>query len=316
MIKKVKINTLEKQRGRKMQNNRIKEYLPLYLMLAPALIITFVFLYMPLPGLIISFMDYDMFEGFAGSKWVGLANIIRLIELPNVLQSVVNTLTISVLSIIVVFPIPILLAVLLNEVKNNYYKRTIQTVTYLPHFLSWISVIGIAYSFYSINGTFNDLRVWLFGEDTVRNFYLGDNSFFIPNVLIITIWKETGWSSILYLAALTGIDMQLYEAAALDGAGRFRQFVHVTLPGIAPTVIIMLILKIGQVFASNFDLIYGLQNPFIEFDVISTVVYKSGIEQGEFEVSTALGFMQGIIALILTMTADKLSKKINGVSIW
>ena len=307
---------VKKQHQSKKQREKVKDFLPLYLMLVPAVIITFIFMYLPLPGLIISFMDYDMFGGFAASKWVGLQNIKTLIELPNVLQSVLNTLTISVLSIVIVFPIPIILAVLLNEVKNEYYKRTIQTVTYLPHFLSWISVIGIAYSFYAIDGTFNDFRVWLFGEDTVRNFYLGDNSFFVPNVLILTIWKETGWSSILYLAALTGIDMQLYEAAALDGAGRFRQFIHVTLPGIAPTVIIMLILKVGQVFASNFDLIYGLQNAFIEYDVISTIVYKSGIEQGQFEVSTALGFMQGIIALILTLAADKLSKKINGVSIW
>ncbi len=293
---------------------QIKRCVPLYLMIAPAMIITLIFSYFPLPGLLISFMDYDIFKGMLGSKWVGMENIRALFEMPNMLKSVSNTLFISVLSIAIVFPITILLAVLLNEIRCSWFKRTIQTISYLPHFLSWISVIGIASTFYAVNGPLNDILSNAFGME--RQMFLADRAFFIPNVLILTIWKETGWSSIIFLAAITGIDMQLYEAAAIDGAGRFRQFLSVTVPGMLPTIIVMLVLKIGAVFTSNFDLIYGLQNVYIEFDVISTIVYKYGIQQGNFGISTALNFCQGIIALILTLGADRLSKKVNHISIW
>lgn len=307
---------LQKKAVNKYKTAKIRNYIPLYILIAPAVILTVIFSYLPLPGLLISFMDYDMFKGFFGSEWVGLQNIKTIFETPNMMQAIINTLTISIASLVITFPMPILIAVLLNEVRSAVFKKTIQTVTYLPHFLSWISVIGIAYSFYSLNGTLNDFRVFIFGGDTARRFFLAENSFFIPNVIILTLWKETGWNSIIYLAAITGLDMQLYEAARIDGANRFKQFLHITLPGIMPTVIIMLILKIGQIFNSNFDLIYGLQNVFIEFDVISTIVYKSGIQQGNFGVSTALGFCQGIIALILTLSTDKLSNKISDISIW
>lgn len=302
------------RKGQNLSSEKVKRFVPMYLLILPAVLITLIFSYFPLPGLLISFMDYDMFGGFAASKWVGLENIKTLFAMPNMIKSILNTLTISVLSIVIVFPIPIILAVLLNEIKNVAFKKTMQTITYLPHFLSWISVIGIAYSFYALNGSINDFLSSVFGMERV--YFLAEKSFFVPNVILLTIWKETGWSSIIFLAAITGIDMQLYEAAQMDGAGKFKQFIHITLPGMMPTIVIMLILKLGQIFASNFDLIYGLQNVYIDYDVISTIVYKTGIQQGNFEISTALGFCQGIIALILTLAANKISDKLGSASIW
>jgi len=288
----------------------------LYLMLLPAVSITLVFAYFPMPGILVAFKDYNIFKGPFGSPWSGLGNIRRIFEMPGVVQSIWNTLTLSVFTLFVTFPTPILFALLLNEMRVLWYKRTVQTISYLPHFLSWISVIGIATNLYSLYGPINDLLVMLRGPDTERTLFLANPGFFIPNVLILSLWKGLGWDSIIYLAAITSIDPQLYEAAVLDGAGKIKQAWYITLPGLLPTAMILLILRLGSLFGSNFELVYGLQNPFINYEVISTIVFKMGIQQADYALATAVGFMQGLVALLLTVAANKASKAVSGTAIW
>ncbi|TLS48342.1 sugar ABC transporter permease [Paenibacillus antri] len=287
-----------------------------YMLLAPAILIVFVFAYMPIPGILVAFKDYKVLRGFWGSEWVGLANIEKIFVLPNMILAIWNTFWISLLSLVFLFPAPIALALLLNEVRVQLFKRVVQTLFYLPHFLSWISVIGIAYAFYSIYGPLNDLRVALGGEGTERIMFMAEQSMFVPNVILLNLWKEVGWGTIIFLAAIASVDPQLYEAAHMDGANRLQQAWHITLPSIMPTVMILLILQLGNLFNVNFELIYGLQNPFINFEVIQTIVFKFGIQQGSYAIATALGFVQGIIALVLTIAANYGAKKASGVGIW
>ncbi|WP_164821391.1 ABC transporter permease [Paenibacillus koleovorans] len=291
-----------------------KKYIFLYILLAPALLATLVFQYIPMPGIIIAFMDYDFFKGLH-SPWVGLKHIREIFEVPSITASIWNTLKISLISLVIVFPAPIALALLLNEARNAVFRRLVQTLSFLPHFLSWISVIGIATTFYALYGPLNDLLAYFMGEEA-RQLFLTKQGFFVPNVIGITVWKETGWSCIIFLAAIASIDQQQYEASWIDGAGRFQQMWYITLPGILPTIMILLILRLGNIFASNFELIYGLQNSFINYDVISTIIYKSGIQQQNYSMATAVGFVEGLIALLLTLAANRLSKKVSGVGVW
>lgn len=295
---------------------QIKKDLSLYMLLLPAIILVFVFAYMPIPGIMVAFKNYDVFLGFWDSEWVGLAHIEAIFQLPSMVKSIWNTFFISVLTLIICFPAPIILALLLNELRKEIFKRVVQTLFYLPHFLSWISVIGIAYAFYAMYGPLNDLLILLFGESMEREMFLSNPSFFIPNVILLNLWKEVGWGTIIFLAAIASIDQQLYEAAHMDGAGKWKQVIHITMPGILPTVMILLILNLGSLFSANFELIYGLQNPFIDFEIIQTIVFKHGIQQGNYAMATALGFVQGIIALLLTIGANYAAKKASGYGIW
>lgn len=295
---------------------RIKKDRAFYLLLTPAILIVFVFAYLPIPGILVAFKDYKVLKGFWASPWVGLENIEKIFVLPNMISAIWNTFWISLLSLVFLFPAPILLALLLNEVRVHLFKRVVQTLLYLPHFLSWISVIGIAYAFYSLYGPLNDLRVALGGEGTERIMFIAEQSMFVPNVILLNLWKEVGWGTIIFLAAIASVDPQLYEAAYIDGANRLQQAWHITLPSIMPTVMILLILQLGNLFNVNFELIYGLQNPFINFEVIQTIVFKFGIQQGSYSMATALGFVQGLIALLLTIAANYSAKKVSGVGIW
>lgn len=295
---------------------KIKRDKFIYILLLPALLLTFVFAYLPMPGILVAFQDYNIFKGIMHSPFVGMKHIIDFFQTPKLMGSVWNTLKISVLCLVLGFPAPIILALLFNELKTGVFKRTIQTMSYLPYFLSWISVIGMVAAIYAVYGPLNDLRVMLFGPNTERMLFLGEQSLFIPNVLILTLWKETGYGSVIYLAAISSIDSQQYEAAEIDGASRFRQAIHVTLPGIMPTAIILLIMRLGGLFGSNFELIYGLQNPFINFEVISTIVYKYGIQNGDYSLAAAVGFVQGLIAFLLMAASNYFSKKVTEVGIW
>lgn len=295
---------------------RVKKDFFLYILLLPALILTFIFAYMPMPGLVTAFQDYDVFKGIMKSPWVGFNHIIEIFNTPMFVQSIWNTLKISVLCIIIGFPMPIIFALLLNELKDGLFKRTVQTVSYLPHFLSWISVIGIISTLFALYGPINDIRVQLLGQNVDRILILAKQELFIPNILLLTVWKDTGWGSIIFLAAISSINPQLYEASVMDGAGKLKQMIYITLPYLMPTAMILLILRLGFLFASNFELIYGLQNPFINFEVISTVVFKSGIQQGNYSMASALGFVQGVVAFILVFISNKASKKISGIAVW
>lgn len=292
-----------------------KKNIFLYVLLLPAVVLTFIFAYMPMPGVIISFMEYDIFKGFS-SPWVGWENFKELFSLPMFTKATFNTVYLSVLNLVIIFPAPIIFALLLNEVRCSVFKRVVQTVSYLPHFLSWIAVIGMAYSVYSTYGIINDLRVSIFGEGTERLRFLADQGFLVPNIIILSLWKGIGWSSIIYLAAISGIDSQLYEAAQVDGANRLRQCIHITIPSILPTAVMLFLLQIGNIFRDNFDLIYGLQNAYIDFETISTIVYKQGIQSGNYSMSTAIGLFQGGIGFVLVVIANWLSKKVNDVALW
>lgn len=286
-----------------------------YFLLLPAIILTVIFAYLPMPGIIISFMEYDIFQGFS-SPWIGWDNFKELFSLPMFTKATFNTVYLSVLNLVIIFPAPILFALLLNEIKCSPFKRVVQTVSYLPHFLSWIAVIGMAHSVYSTYGIINDLRVALLGEGAERIRFLADQGFLVPNIIILSLWKGVGWSSIIYLAAISGIDAQLYEAAQVDGANRLQQCVHITIPSILPTAVMLFLLQIGNLFRDNFDLIYGLQNAYIDFETISTIVYKQGIQSGDYSMSTAIGLFQGGIGFFLVVGANWLSKKVNNVALW
>lgn len=287
-----------------------------YLLMLPSVLLTLVFAYLPMPMLLTAFQDYNMFAGFWHSPWVGFKHFVEIAKVPHLRGAVWNTLKLSVLTIVVGFPAPIVLALMINELKNGLYKRSVQTLTYLPHFLSWIAVVGLVYFFFDPYGPFNDLRVALMGPDTERVMYLSERRLFMPLLLLLSVWKEVGWGTIVYLAAITSIDPHLYEAATIDGANRFKQHLYITLPGLKNTAIILLLFSLGSLFASNFELVYGMQNAFIDFDVISTVIFSSGIQQGHYSLASAVGFAQGLIAFLLLVAANKLSKLISGISIW
>lgn len=287
----------------------------IYIMLIPGIILTFIFSYMPMSGLKMAFQDYNIYDPSA-STFSGLDNFKAIFELPDAMSAIGNTMLISLLSLVVCFPITIIFALMLNEIKNVYFKKVIQTVSYLPHFLSWISVIGIVATLYSQNGIINDLLSAVFGSGYKRTNLLAIQGFFIPDVIILTTWKTLGWNSIVFLAAVTGIDQSLYEAAMLDGAGKLKQIIHITIPGILPTIMIMLLWRIASLFGDNFELIYGLQNAFVNVEVIGTIIYKNGIAGGDYGIATAFGLMQGLVNFILLVAANWISKKGTDVGIF
>ena len=241
----------------------------LYLMLFPALAVTVLFAYVPMYGLIMAFQDYNAFKGFAGSEFVGLDNFRRIFSQSNFLKAIWNTLYVSLLGLVTTFPAPILLALLLNELKNGWFKKSVQTISYLPHFLSWISVVGLVNLLFGRDGLINDWRMALGAKEPLV--YLAEQNLFIWFILGTSLWKEVGWGTVIHLANLSSISPELYEAASIDGASRLQKIRFITLPHMVPTVLILLIFKMGSLFGSNFELIYGLQNPYIDFDVISTI---------------------------------------------
>lgn len=304
---------LQSRAESKIKNEKLKRIYKnryLYLMLLPAAAILLFFSYGPMPGLIMAFQDFSIFRGFLDSEWVGLENFLAIFSQTKFVTAILNTIMVSLLSLLITFPAPIILALLINEIKNKFFKRFVQTVSYLPHFLSWISVVGLVQLLFAKDGLVNDLLVFLGAEERIM--FLAQQGSFIWFIVGTTLWKEVGWGTIVHLANLTSINPDLYEAAEIDGAGYFSKLRYITIPHMLPTVIILLIFQLGKLFQSNFDLIYGLQNPFIDFEVISTIIYQTGIKSGNYSMSTAIGFIEGLIALVLVLGANKLSKKVSG----
>lgn len=287
----------------------------IYLMLLPAFVYYIMFHYVPMGGVLIAFQDYSPRKGILGSDWVGLENFVEFFTGPYFWKILRNTLKISLSSIIFGFPAPILLALLLNELKSKSYSRVVQTVTYLPHFISTVVVCGIVKEFTMDTGVINDLIAFFGGA---RSTMLIDPHKFLPVYIVSDIWQKIGWDSIVYLAALTSIDTQLYEAADIDGAKRLRKIVSITIPGIMPTIMTMFILRIGNILNVGFEKIILLYNPSIydTSDVISTYVYRVGLQEYRWGYSTAVGLFNSVVNFGFLVLANCLSKRFNDVSLW
>lgn len=283
----------------------------LYLLLLPGLLFFVIYVYVPLLGNIIAFQDYSPFRGFTGSSWVGLKHFERLFADPDVGRVLWNTIFLNGLQLALVFPVPIILALLLNEVRVNFFKRTVQSIVYLPHFISWVIIVGIWYQIFGSRGLTNQILAEL-GMDRIG--FLSDPNWFRVNFLAQNIWKESGWGTIIYLAALAGIPEVLYEAAAMDGATRWQRMRYVTLPGILPVIMIILILNIGNMLNVGFEHIFLLLNSATEpvAQVLDTFVYTRGILNGNFSFATAVGLVKSVVGLFLVLGANRLARRFGG----
>ncbi|MFD0672780.1 ABC transporter permease [Cohnella sp. GCM10027633] len=283
----------------------------LYLMLMLPLAFVLVFKYGPMSGLVLAFKDYKIAKGFWGSDWVGFQVFQEIFDRPDFLRAVRNTLMLNSLDLIFSFTAPILLALLLNEIKSVRFKRVNQTVLYLPHFLSWVIIGAIAYQLLSEgNGAVNNLIEMMGGQ---RIPFLQDDANWLITYLAIGVWQSMGWGTIIYLASISSINPDLYEAATVDGAGRWRKVWNVTLPSIRPTIVTLLILNLGRVMEGSFERVYALANKATtEYTTtIPVLVYRWGIESGNFSRATALGLFQAVIGLVLVIAADRIAKKLG-----
>ena len=288
----------------------------LYLMAIPVLAWYLIFTYAPMFGIVTAFQNYLPVRGFLDSQWVGLDHFRRFFGGMTARRLIRNTFMISFLDLVVGFPAPIIFALLLNEIRSTKLKKVTQTVTYIPHFISLVVVAGLIYTFTKSSSPIAQLVAWVKG--TTPENLLTNPDYFRQIFVLSGIWQGFGWGSIIYFAALTGIDTQLYEAAALDGASRLKQVIHVTLPGIAPTIIIMLILRIGQLMSVGHEKIILLYAPitYSTSDVISSHVYRSGLENMNFSYATAIGLFNSLINLIFVVGANTISRKATQTSLW
>ena len=286
----------------------MKEHKVLYLLMVPGLLYFVLFRYLPMFGLVIAFKDYNIFKGIWASDWVGLANFEALVHSSDFWNVMKNTLVISLTKILIGFPIPILLAILLNDIKSMRFKRVTQTFLYLPHFLSWVVIGGIMLNLFSpVFGLAGEVFRTL-GIEPVNIMAKKGSIFWV--VIFSDVWKEAGWSTIVFLAALTQVDESLYEAAKMDGANKFKQMLHITLPCISSIVIVMLTLRIGKVMTAGFEQILVLQNPITmeSIDIFDTYVYREGLGRGSYSFAAAVDTFKSVIALILVTSANKISK--------
>lgn len=288
---------------------RMKRERFLYVLLLPGLLYFIIYKYVPMAGLVIAFQDYSVFKGVFGSEWVGLKHFYTIFDSTEVLRVLRNTLWISLLQLAVAFPIPIVLALMLNEIRNQAYKRIVQSIVYLPHFLSWVVVVSITVVFMKQEGIINYLISDVFGMDKVA--FLQEPSWFVPTILLQQLWKEAGWGTIIFLAAMAGVNMHLYEAAVVDGANRMRRIWHVTLPAIRSVIVILLILRLGDVLEVGFQQIFLMQNPMNRHvsEVLETYVYWKGIVDYSFSFATAVGVFKSVIGLVLIVLANRLAKR-------
>lgn len=291
-----------------------KDY-DLYLMIVPALIVLLLFNYLPMYGVTVAFKDYKLARGMLDSAWVGLEHFYRLFDAREFGRVFRNTIVINVYRFVFQFPLPIILAILINEVRHLVFKRSVQTITYLPHFLSWVIVGAL---FVDILSPTKGLLNHALATIGVGPITLMDKRYFRSIVVASYAWKETGWSAIVYLAAITGIDPTLYEAAAVDGANKFRQMIHITLPGITSTIVFVILLRISAIMATDVEQILMLYNPLVydTGDVISTYVYRVGIGQMKYSYTAAVGLFQSIIGFVLLLVANRFARRWTQSSMW
>ena len=309
--------------ARKMRSmgSYLRQHWVLYLMLIPGLFFLFIYKLLPLWGLQIAFKNYKIFaaetpwKAIAESAWVGMKHFNKLFASSQFKVVLRNTLEINFMKILWLFPIPILCAILLNEIRHAFYQKLCQTLIYVPYFFSWVLIFGI---FYSLLGSYGIVNTLIASGGGDRLNFFGDQSIFRSVLVFTEGWKEVGYNTVIYLAAITGIDITLYEAAKVDGANKFAQIWHITLPGLLPTIVLMLIMKVGYILTTGFEQVLVFYSPpvYDVADIIETYVYRIGLGQANFSLATALGLFNAVIAFILIVGANTVSKKTLGRSIW
>ncbi|MFD2615438.1 ABC transporter permease [Paenibacillus gansuensis] len=292
--------------------NALKRDKYLYLLGLPGLLCLVIFKYFPMWGVLIAFQDYSPYMGFFKSEWVGFEHFQRFFNNPDFYQLLRNTLAINLLSLVFFFPIPIVLSLMLNEVRNEVFKRIVQSIVYLPHFLSWVIIAGLTFSLFATGeGLINQVLVSL-GAKPVE--WLTTPNYFWGFLTAQSVWKEAGWGTIIFLAAMANVDPHLYEAARMDGASRLQQMRNITLPAIQNVIVILLILKLGHIMDVGFEQVILLQNAAVSSvsDVFDTYIYRVGVKQGQFSYTTAVGLFKSAIGLLLVIGSNKLVKKAGG----
>ena len=295
---------------------RLYKCWPLYVFLLPGLIWYIMFCYKPMIGLRMAFYDYNIFRGFSGSKFVGLENFKIYMSSPDFGRTLKNTLMIAVWQMVICFPFPVILAILITEMKSKIVSKMVQTISFLPHFISTVVVCGMVVNFLSPSTGIINMILGKFGIEA--KYFMVYPQYFRPIYTIMTLWQTAGFNAIVYIAALMGIDPQLYGAAIVDGAGRWRRIINITIPGIIPTVVTMFIMNIGKMVKVGYESILLLYEPstYATADVISTYSFRMGIQNGDYGVATAAGLFEAVIALILVVAANKVSKRLTETALW
>jgi putative aldouronate transport system permease protein len=311
-VKKHQGQTLKKT-GLFSYYNRFKV---LYLLSIPGIVYFLVFKYIPLTGSVMAFQDYSIFTGIWKSEWVGLANFRRMVEYADFWRILKNTIAIGFYTLFFAFPIPILLALMMNELRNQVFKRFVQTAVYLPHFLSWVVVGGIVIEILNPTSGVVNYIVTLFGYEPI--YFMGEDSYVRTIIVSSSVWRDAGWSTIIYLAAMSGINPDLYEAAQIDGANRWRQTFSITIPSILSTITILFLLQIGNFLDLGFERVFVFLNPLnnAHGDILDTYIYRVGLIQREYSYTTAIGLFKSVIGLILIVTANLFSKKTTGEGLY
>lgn len=288
--------------------HRRRNQLNYHLMMIPGMLFLLVFSYIPMTGIIMAFQDFVPAKGIFGSKFVGLENFKYMFSLPDSAQIFSNTIIIAVLKIVAGLIFPVAFALLINEIRRVHFKRVVQTIVYLPHFLSWVVLAAVVMNIFAFDGPINQFTALLHIKPVL---FLASNVWFRPILVITNVWKEFGFNSVVYLAALTAIDPGLYEASVMDGANRFHQLIHVTLPGIVPTIVLMSALSLGNVLNAGFDQVFNLYNPLVyqTADIIDTYVYRTGLLQMQYSLATAVGLLKSVVSFILIVSSNQLAKK-------
>jgi putative aldouronate transport system permease protein len=291
-----------------------KQYLLIFMVL-PMFLVILIFHYFPIYGVQIAFKDYKASLGITGSPWIGLKHFEAFLSNPFAFRTIKNTVLLSLYGLLWGFPAPIVLAILINEIKNKFFKRMVQTVSYLPYFLSTVIIVGMLKNFASLSGLFNQFVARL-GHESIH--FFGRPEWFRTLYIGSGIWQGVGWGTIIYLAALTGVNTELYDAAAIDGANRFQRIWHISLPAILPTICILLILNTGSILSANFEkvlLMYNA-NTYRTADVISTYVYREGIENAKISYTSAVGLFSSVVSFILLFITNSVSERLSGNSLW
>lgn len=296
--------------------DRVKRNADMYLLLLPGLALLILFKYVPMYGILIAFQDYNIFEGIGGSEWVGFSNFAKMFQSAEFYQVLWNTLALNIFKIIFMFPVPIILALLLNEMRCEIYKKTVQTIIYIPHFLSWVVVGGLFVTILSPSSGIVNNIIKMFGGESIP--FMTSNTWFRSVLVVSATWKEAGYNAVIYIAAISGISQEIYEAAKMDGAGRFKQMIHITLPELSSTIILMLILRLGQILISGTEQVLMMYNPVVyeTGDIIGSYVYRMGIGKMEYSFTTAVGLFESLVGFVLVLGGNALSRKLLDKGMW